>query len=353
MNCNIFKKRLEDYVLGNTSDDLKEALESHMEQCDSCRELYENEVKIDSAFRSVLSVEGIQFNSSRPSIINSIDKNRYSKKTSNKIFYNFRRYKSRYLSYMVAAIAMVIFIPMVLKNFSGAPYKSEMARNNNAIYKESEENSDAAITKRSAEDSMEMPKTKQESSQYSMDSSASAKKVNIPIEFKSSIITKADLPDFKMNWENSPDGKISAAIDTRPEKDVDFGIHVIYTENINTGEIVKYEASGNDRQFTPRNIEWWDNENLIVVAGFGFGTISYGSQVYNLDINAGKFSTLYLVKDEKYQILDVERDKNDLILQLIIYEDDNYMTSHMGVGKMTLLKLDKLVDMQIVSEEKR
>ena len=126
MNCNIFKKGLEDYVLGNISNDLKIALEKHMEGCESCRRLYEEEVKIDRDFKMVLSIDGIEFNSSRASIINSIDKNRYSKKTSNKILYNFKRYKNRYLSYAVAVIAMVVFIPMMLKGFYGGNYKCSL-----------------------------------------------------------------------------------------------------------------------------------------------------------------------------------------------------------------------------------
>ena len=58
MNCNIFKNRLEDYVLGNTSNDLKIALEKHMDGCESCRRLYEEEIKIDTDFKMALSIDG-------------------------------------------------------------------------------------------------------------------------------------------------------------------------------------------------------------------------------------------------------------------------------------------------------
>ena len=156
-----------------------------------------------------------------------------------------------------------------------------------------------------------------------------------------------------MNWKNSEDGKNSAAIDIAPEKDVDFGIHSVYIKNIKTNEIVKYEVININTQYTPRNIEWWDNEHLIIVTGFGYGTISHGSEVYSLNINTGKFSTLYQVKDQKYQILEVEKVKNDLIFELLIYDDDTYNAFHNGVGKMTLLEADKPVDMKIVSEEKK
>ena len=51
--------------------------------------------------------------------------------------------------------------------------------------------------------------------------------------------------------------------------------------------------------------------------------------------------------------MDFKKVGNDLILQLIIYNDDTYNAFHNGVGKMTLLEVDKPVEMQIVSEEKK
>ena len=65
MNCNIFKNGLEDYVVGNISSDLKIALDKHMDGCESCKRLYEEEVKIDNDFKMVLSIGGVEFNSSR------------------------------------------------------------------------------------------------------------------------------------------------------------------------------------------------------------------------------------------------------------------------------------------------
>ena len=356
MNCNIFKKRLEDYILENISNDLKIALEKHMEECESCRMLYEEEVKIDTAFKTVLSIDGIEFNSSRTSIINSIDKNRYSKKTSNKILYNFRRYKNRYLSYAVASVAMIIFIPMMLKGFLGENYKGEMSKRDTAMYKLSQENGSKSKENSSganAKNSLTMDKAEESSLQKPKGKQVVDQEKNTLMQFQSTIITNQALPNYEIKWKNSMDGKHSSAIDARPEGDVDFGIHLIYIKNINTNEIVKYELINNERQYTPRNIEWWDNDHLIIVAGFGYGTIEYGSEVYSLDVNTGNLSTLYERKDKKYQILDAKKTGNDLILQLLIYNDETYNAFHNGVGKLTLLELDKPVEMQIVSEDKK
>ena len=356
MNCNIFKKRLEDYVLGNISNDLRIALEKHMEECEGCRRLYQEEVKIDTAFKTVLSIDGIEFNSSRASIINSIDKNRYSKKKSNKMLYNFKKYKNKYLSYAVAAIAMIVFIPMMLKGFAGGNYKTENSQKDTAIYglsdkdaSKGKENSYEITTK----NNLEVDKTEVGTLRKAEEKQLSKNVTNTPLQFQSRIITKQDLPDFEIKWRNSIDGKNSAAIDTRVERDVDFGIHNVYIKNINTNEIVKYEVINNERQYTPMIIEWWDNEHLIIVAGFGWGTIEHGSEVYSLDVNTGKLSLLYERKDKKYQILDMKKTGNDLTFELLIYNDDTYNAFHSGVGKMTLLGLDKQVDMIIESEEKK
>jgi len=351
MNCNIFKKGLEDYIQENISYDLKIALEKHMDECESCRRLYEEEIKIDRDFKLVLSIDGIKFNSSRNSIMNSIDKNRYSKKTSNKILYNFKRYKNRYLTYAVAVIAMIVFIPMSLRGFYVGKTSSAPSNKSAANY----ETSDKDTSKSSNKVAMEAPK-----SSIVMDNAAKNSKIadaglmqNGPIQFQNSIIAKLPTLSYELKWKNSADGKNSASIDTVVGGDVDFGIHTIYIKNISTKEIKKYEVINNERQFTPRNIEWWDNDHLIIVAGLGYGTIEYGSEVYSLDVNTGELTSLYQRVDKKYQIVNFKVLDKDLILELIIYNDDTYNAFHKGVGKMTLLQLDKPVEMQITSEEKK
>jgi hypothetical protein len=353
MDCNIFKKRLEDYVLGNISSDLKIALDKHLEECESCRRLYEEEVKLDSDFKRILLIDGIEFNSSRASIINSIDKNRYSKKKSNKILYNFRKYKSRYLSYAAVATVMIVFAPMMLKGFVGGNYGFGNSKKNASSIAVEGCSEGKSKTSNSYGATKWIGENKAGGSELKKGSEAADNEKNSPLQFQSSIITKQALPNLELKWQNSRDGKNSATIDTTPGGDVDFGIHAIYIKNINTDKIVKYQVINNERQYTPRNIEWWDNEHLIIMAGLGYGTVAFGSEMYSLNINTGKLSTLYKTKDEKYQMLNMKKTGNDLILELLIYNDDTKNAHHSGVGKMTLLQLDKPVNMIIESEEKK
>ena len=62
------------------------------------------------------------------------------------------------------------------------------------------------------------------------------------------------------------------------------------------------------------------------MAGLGYGTVAYGSEMYSLNVNTDELSTLYQEKDNKHQILDFKVVGKELILQLINYDDDNYNT---------------------------
>jgi hypothetical protein len=234
---------------------------------------------------------------------------------------------------------------MLLNNFNGGAYKTEGASGNKmAIYKAEDKASNVVSTENSTKDI-----AKADEKAYSK---VTTNEEDFPMEFKSTIVASEELPSYEIVWGNSLDGEKSGAIDTMPEKDADFGIHVIYVKDIKTNQIVKYEVT-KDTQSTIRNIEWWDNDHLIVVTGFAYGTVAQGTDVYSLEVNTDVFTTLYQVKDEKQQITSVKKVKNNLILQLLIYDDDNYITSHKAEGKMTLLDPSKAVDMQIISEEKK
>lgn len=91
ISCITFKKRLNDFIYGSISDDLKKSLEDHVQNCESCRTIYNNEIEIEKAFKDVVNIRNIKFISSREEIIKNIDKNRYNKSFSNKLFYRIRK----------------------------------------------------------------------------------------------------------------------------------------------------------------------------------------------------------------------------------------------------------------------
>lgn len=101
ISCLTFKKRLNEFIYNSITDDLKTSMEDHIQNCEPCQTLYEEELQIDKAFKDVINIRNINFNSSRDDIIKGIDKNRYNRSFSNKLFYKFRR---NILAYAVSAI---------------------------------------------------------------------------------------------------------------------------------------------------------------------------------------------------------------------------------------------------------
>lgn len=91
ISCLTFKKRLYDFTYGSISEDFKKSMEAHVQSCPNCQIIYEEELRNDKAFKDVVNIRNVKFNSSRDEIIKNIDKNRYSKNFSNKLYYRMRR----------------------------------------------------------------------------------------------------------------------------------------------------------------------------------------------------------------------------------------------------------------------
>lgn len=104
ISCLTFKKRLNDFIYGSITDDLKKSLEDHVQNCESCRIIYEDELQIEKVFKDVVNIRNIKFISSRDEIIKNIDKKRYSKSFSNKLFYRIRK---NIITYAASAVFLI------------------------------------------------------------------------------------------------------------------------------------------------------------------------------------------------------------------------------------------------------
>ena len=120
ISCLTFKKRLYDFIYGTISEDIKKSMEVHVENCPNCQIIYEEELQNDKAFKDVINIRNVKFNSSRDEIIKNIDKNRYSKRFSNKLYHRIRR------NIMVYAASAVLFFGIL----SGSLYFYDIYKNN-------------------------------------------------------------------------------------------------------------------------------------------------------------------------------------------------------------------------------
>jgi hypothetical protein len=104
ISCLTFKKKLYDFIYGSISEDLKKSMEDHIQNCTNCEILYQEELQVENVFKDVINIRNVKFSSSRDEIIKNIDKNRYNKGFSNKLYYRMRRNIVAY-----AASAVLLF----------------------------------------------------------------------------------------------------------------------------------------------------------------------------------------------------------------------------------------------------
>lgn len=315
MNCSTFVKKLNDLVEGSVSNDLKKAMEEHMNNCSSCKALYKEEKNIDEMLRASLDIDHIEFKSSRVDIMKNIDKNRYSKNPLKKMYYHFKKYSIPYTACAALIVFLLIISPLGLKKFSnndmfGSGKKSTKSLQKAENYSVAKSNSDKMDAKQS---SAEKPTVFfDENYQFQKE--------------------KSKEPSFNTAWKNSPNGKLSVCIEGKGTNAVEEGVGSIVIRNKDNNELWQYNITNNKKQFTPKYAEWLDNDNILVIIGFSHGTVTKGGNVYLLNLNSNKNYMVYDTKDVKKEIMKIEIINNqgtiDLKLPMNIYEDDNYLKSH-------------------------
>jgi hypothetical protein len=345
MDCNIFRKKLPDLVEDNISFDMKEAMLQHICECEACRAIYEDELAVDEILKKGLSVRPESFRSLRSDIMKNIDKNKYGKSPIKRLIYHFKKYKGTYTS-MAAVIAIGIFItPYIVKNgLVGSMKKAEdfnVANKPSAAAKDSMENSSLAM-----ERSTEAPRIEGFAEKKS--ESIVARNENhreYTPKFEKIALDKNFTPVFNTSWEESLSKKYSATVEGKGYEALEEGIANIIVKEVNTGSQWSYNLlESEQKQFTPIRVKWIDDENLLVIIGFGYGTIDLGGELYILNINTAQCRKVdaqqSLILNDKSQITKINsitmESENKFIanVEVLVYDDDNYITSHREEGKV-------------------
>lgn len=111
MNCKEFQEMIELYVNEELPGEFSQQMLEHLSECDECNEIYNEELFIKASIAEALELDNIVFESQKDKIMNSIDKNRYSKAyTNNKVdFTKLMRYFKIGMP-VAAAIAFVLLL---------------------------------------------------------------------------------------------------------------------------------------------------------------------------------------------------------------------------------------------------
>jgi len=115
MRCSTFSKSLKDYIAEELSEDASEMMSSHINKCDRCKALYNNQLKSYKFLQSMSSSDNSLFESSRDEIMKNIDKSKYNKTFTNKVHF-FMKKNSFKCALGAVAVAALIFTYSVTGN---------------------------------------------------------------------------------------------------------------------------------------------------------------------------------------------------------------------------------------------
>ncbi|WP_053589358.1 DUF4652 domain-containing protein [Bacillus sp. FJAT-22090] len=155
--------------------------------------------------------------------------------------------------------------------------------------------------------------------------------------FESDVETNYE-PNSHSEWKKSPEGLKQATIAGRGELAEEEGEAVLVIENFNTNESVIYKLKDNiDGQYTPKYVEWIDENRLFVIVGFAHGTVTRGGQLYEMNIK--EYTTVPVLEDlkENEEIMDIKGNgEGKFTYRKHVYDDEYYSEGHIEEETITV-----------------
>ncbi|WP_313893664.1 DUF4652 domain-containing protein [Psychrobacillus sp.] len=167
----------------------------------------------------------------------------------------------------------------------------------------------------------------------------------IPDRFEKTVIGDFD-STFHSPWKPSPIGKLQATIEGRGEQAAEEGIGFIVIENREKKEFVTFKLI-EDReynQYTPKAVEWIDEDRLLVIVGYAYGMVTMGGNLYELNIKDNTVTPIItnLTPKEEISSVTVNGD-GTFTYKKHVYDTDNMeqSESHMEEGALPIPPVTK------------
>jgi len=333
MDCNIFKKRFNDLLEDNLSYDLRKAMLEHVDGCETCSALYKEELEIDEMFKTGLAVEMQNFRSLRGDIMKNIDKNRYGTGHGKKLIRHFKSYIATYTSLVAIIAVFAFFIPYVKTHgLLGVNKASGMAPQQN-LAMSVEEKADSDNTRGIAQnDNSKAYDKKAVGSAQTNDNS-------YILQFEKKELSKDVNAKFNTPWELSSSKKFTATVEGKGTEAKEEGIASIIVKNSSNGQQWSFNLINNEKQFSPKAVKWIDDENLLVIVGYGYGMVDGGGELYILNVNTGltakadpqntanlnNLTEITKIKSVKA----VNSNTLSIDTEVLVYEDNNKNDNHL------------------------
>ncbi|WP_185907812.1 DUF4652 domain-containing protein [Psychrobacillus soli] len=165
----------------------------------------------------------------------------------------------------------------------------------------------------------------------------SKEKENTPSQFQAKVEKNYEA-NFHSEWKKSLDGSQQATIEGKGESALEEGEAVIVIENIKSKKTTIYKLKNNElSQYTPKYIEWIDENRLFVIIGYAYGTVTTGGKLYELNIKDNSVTPVIEDLLENEEIMAVKVNKNDTFTyKKHVYDSDNYDYSESHVEEISI-----------------
>ncbi|ACA44500.1 DUF4652 domain-containing protein [Clostridium botulinum] len=160
-----------------------------------------------------------------------------------------------------------------------------------------------------------------------------SEKTNFSKVEKEEIVDKKFQGENNTEWKESEQKNYSAIVEGKGNNGEEEGIGKVYLKENNTNKLWLLKINEIKDQKSPKFLYWIDDENLLVIIGHGYGTVSKGGNLYCINVKNDTIIPVYEAKDNKHEVISAEKVKDNsgktsLILTLNVYEDDNFIKSH-------------------------
>ena len=359
MNCSTFNKYLKDYMEDKVFMEVKNSMDDHLKTCNNCKKIYDKEMEIDKIFHTVLTGENITFTSSRVSIINQIDKNRYSKNPLVKLKYSIIKNRLKLVSTLAAALFVFVIVNGdILSKLNAKPIIT-VANNDMNKDKVNEAKSQAKIEAKS-QAKIEASSEKLSKEEIKADTIMDYKPLVNELgamnkEYENTYVPEFEIVsrpqskkyDYPSSWKASPSKKFSVLLDGKGEMldaegktgiiqgVLEEGTATIVVKDNKLNQYRDINIVNKNTQNSPLYLEWADEDNLLVVVGANNGSVVRGGNLYLLNINTGNATLIYQAANAKEQVATVKKLDKSLEMNLAVYEDDNFEKLHVEKKNIT------------------
>ncbi|MFJ7972455.1 DUF4652 domain-containing protein [Psychrobacillus sp. NPDC096389] len=148
---------------------------------------------------------------------------------------------------------------------------------------------------------------------------------NTPSQFNAKVVTNYE-PSFHSEWKKSSKGVQQATIEGKGDPAIEEGEAVLVIENLQTKKTTIYQLKNNEfSQYTPKYIEWIDENRLFVIIGYAYGTVTTGGKLYKLNIKNNTVTPIIedLLENEEIMAAKVNND-GTFTYKKHVYDSDNY-----------------------------